>query len=139
MSTPDQAVAGVFVTSRGGAWAAGLDTVGGMVGAAAQAAAEKRSAGARSLEKGALGYLAVLPESVAVFHAKRGALKAKALDDIVVEVPRAEVHRARYKKGMAVGVFELDFADGSQWAFDVGRAFAKNAGQVAAELGATVD
>ena len=68
-----------------------------------------------------------------------GALKPKALDGIVVEVPRAEVQAARYKKGMAVGVFELEFADGSTWAFDVGRAFAKSAGQVAAELGATVD
>ena len=141
MSKPDQAVAGVFVTRRGDAWAAGLAAgLGGMVGAAAQAAADKRSAsGARSLEQGALAYLAVLPESVVVFQAKRGALKPKALDDIVVEVPRTEVQAARYKKGMAVGVFELEFADGSTWAYDVCRAFAKSAGKVAAELGATVD
>lgn len=141
MSKPDQAVAGAFVTRRGDAWATGLAAgLGGLVGAAAEAAADKRSAGgAASLERGALAYLAVLPESVVVFRAKRGALKPKALDDIVVEVPRAEVQRARYKKGMAVGVFELEFADGSTWAFDVGRAFAKSAGQVAAALGATVD
>ena len=140
MSTPDQAIAGVFVTRRGDAWATGLAAgLGGLVGAAAEAAAQKRSGGgAASLERGALAYLAVLPESVVVFQAKRGALKPKALDEIVVEVTRAEVRAARYKKGMAVGVFELEFADGSAWAFDVGRAFAKSAGQVAAALGATV-
>ena len=64
---------------------------------------------------------------------------ASPLDEIVVEVPRAQLQSARYKKGVAVGVFELEFADGSTWAFDVGRAFAKSAGQVASQLGATVD
>ena len=139
MSKADSALAGVFVTSRGNAWATGLTAgLGGAVGAAAGAAVEKRKAAPSPLASGELAYLAVLPDAVAVFKAKRGALKPKATDDLLGEAPRAELRGSTYTKGKMVGVFELEFADGSTWAFDVGRAFAKHAAEVAGLLGSRI-
>lgn len=136
MTKPDDAQAGVFVTSRGGAWATGLTVgIGGVVGALAGAAVDKAKAAPSPLNKGDLAYLAVLPNDVAVFKAKRGALKPKATDELLGAAPRTAVSSARYKKGGVVGVFELAFADGSSWSFDVGRPFAKKATEVVQLLG----
>ena len=140
MTKPDSALAGVFVTSRGDAWATGLTVgIGGVVGAAAGAAVDKKKAAPSPLAAGDLAYLAVMPDTVAVFKAKRGALKPKATDELLGEAARSELRAARYKKGKMVGVFELDFSDGSSWAFDVGRPFAKHATEVAKLLGAQTD
>jgi hypothetical protein len=137
MTTSDSALAGTFVTSRGFAWGTGLTVgIGGVVGAAAGAAVDKRTAAPSPLNRGDLAYLAVMPESVALFKAKRGALKPKVTDELLAEVPRSELQASRYDKGKMVGVFELQFSDGSSWAFDVGRAFAKSATEVATALGA---
>ena len=140
MTKPDSALAGVFVTSRGNAWATGLTVgLGGAAGATAGAVVDKRTAAPSPLAAGDLAYLAVTPDAVAVFKAKRGALKAKTTDELLGQAPRSDVRASRYKKGKMVGVFELEFSDGSTWAFDVGRAFAKNAGQVADVLGSETD
>lgn len=139
MTKPDDALAGVFVTSRGNAWATGLSAgLGGALGAAAGAAVDKLKSAPSPLAPGDLAYLAVLPNDVAVFKAKRGALKAKATDELLGQAPRAAVSNSRYKKGSMVGVFELTFSDGSTWAFDVGRPFAKKATEVAKLLGSDV-
>lgn len=139
MTKPDDALAGVFVTSRGNAWATGLTVgIGGAVGAAAGAAVDKRKSAPSPLGPGDLAYLAVLPDDVAVFKAKRGALKAKPTDELLGQAPRAAVRSSRYKKGSMVGVFELAFSDGTTWAFDVGRPFAKKATEVANLLGSEI-
>ena len=140
MTKPDAALAGVIVTSRGNAWGTGLTVgIGGVAGAAAGAAVDKRTAAPSPLAAGDLAYLAVTPDAIAVFKAKRGALKPKTTEELLGEVPRSDLTASRYKKGKMVGVFELDFSDGSSWAFDVGRAFAKNATQVASVLGSETD
>ncbi len=140
MPKPDEVLAGVFVTSRGNAWGTGLTVgLGGVVGAAAGAAVDAKKAAPSPLAAGDLAYLAVLPDAVAVFKAKRGALKPKATDEVLGQAPRSEVRGSRYSKGKMVGVFELEFSDGSSWAFDVGRPFAKQAGQVASLLGSQTD
>jgi hypothetical protein len=140
MGKPDNALAGVIVTSRGNAWATGLTVgIGGVAGAAAGAAVDKHTAAPSPLAAGDLAYLAVTPEAVEVYKAKRGALKPKVTDELLGRCPRGDVTASRYKKGKMVGVFELDFADGSSWAFDVGRAFAKGAGEVAGALGSQTE
>jgi hypothetical protein len=134
------ALAGVFVTSRGDAIATGLTVgIGGIAGAAAGVAADKRSAGVATLPRGKLGYLAVTADDVVIVRAKRGAFKPKATDDVVLQLPRTELTASRYRKGKAVGVFELVLSGGETWAFDVGRAFASGAMRVAHELGTTVE
>jgi hypothetical protein len=136
MTKPDAALAGVIVTSRGNAWGTGLTVgIGGVVGAAAGAAVDKRTQAPSPLASGDLAYLAVTPDAIAVFKAKRGALKAKKTEELLGQVPRSELRASRYKKGKMVGMLELDFSDGSSWAFDVGRAFAKDATEVASVLG----
>lgn len=140
MTEIDGALAGAFVASRGDAMATGMTVgIGGLVGAAAGAAADRRSGGVATLARGKLGYLAVTADRVVIVHAKRGAFKPKATGEVIAELPRAELASARYRKGKVVGVFELELADGQTWAFDVGRAFAAGATKVANELGATVE
>jgi hypothetical protein len=135
------ALAGVFVTSRGDAIATGLTVgIGGIAGAAAGVAADSSAgAGAATLPRGKLGYLAVTANDVVIVRAKRGAFKPKATDEVVLQLPRTELTASRYRKGKAVGVFELVLSDGETWAFDVGRAFATGAMRVAHELGTTVE
>ena len=77
-------------------------------------------------------------DSVRIGKAKRGAFKPKVTGEVIAEVPRSELHASRYKRGKLVGVFELDFSDGSQWAFDLGKAFAGAAGRVAHALGSEI-
>ena len=134
-----EALEGVFVTARGDAWATGLTVgIGGVAGAAAGVAADKRTEGATSLRRGELGYLSVTQDSVRIGKAKRGAFKPKATGEVIAEVPRSELRASRYKRGKLVGVFELDLSDGTQWAFDVGKAFASSANRVAHALGSEV-
>ena len=140
MAEIEGALAGVFVAARGDAMATGLTVgIGGVVGAAAGAAADRRSGGVATLERGKLGYLAVTADRVVIAKAKRGAFKPKVTGEVIAELPRAEVASSRYRKGKVVGVFELELADGQTWAFDVGRAFASGATQVATELGSAVE
>lgn len=139
MSTADKAIAGVFLTSRGEAWATGLTVgIGGIAGGLAGAAVDKMKSAPSPLKRGELAYLAVFPDSVTIFKAKRGALKPKATDDVLASVPRAQLRASSYHKGKMVGVYALEFTDGSSWKFDVGRAFAKGGTQVAEALGSDV-
>lgn len=139
MAGSQEALEGVFVTARGDAWATGLTVgIGGVAGAAAGVAADKRTEGATTLRRGQLGYLSVTQDSVRIGKAKRGAFKPKVTGEVIAEVPRSELQASRYKRGKLVGVFELDFSDGSQWSFDVGKAFAGPAGRVAQALGSEV-
>ncbi len=133
---PDQALGRRIRRAARDAMATGLTVgIGGALGAAAGIGLDKKHRGASPLQPGELAYLAVMPETVSVFRAKRGALKSKPTDELLAQVPRSQVRASRYKKGKLVGVFELDFSDGSSWSFDVGRPFAKAALQVASALG----
>jgi hypothetical protein len=136
----DGALAAVFVTARGDAMATGLTVgIGGIAGAAAGVAADRRSEGVATLPRGKLAYLTVTADQVVILRAKRGAFKPKATDEVMVELPRSEIASAHYRKGKVVGILELALSDGQTWAFDVGRAFATGGMRVAHELGATVD
>ena len=142
MADSQEAIEGVFVTARGDAWATGLTVgIGGVAGAAAGVAADKRTERAEraaTLKRGELGYLSVTQNTVRIGKAKRGAFKPKVTGEVIAEAPRSGLQASRYKRGKLVGVFELDFADGSQWAFDVGKAFAGSATKVAQALGSDV-
>src|SRR5687767_9659414 len=109
----DGALAGVFVTARGDAMATGLTVgIGGIAGAAAGVAADRRSEDVATLPRGKLAYLTVTADQVVILRAKRGAFKPKATDEVMVELPRSELAAAHYRKGKVVGVLELALSDG---------------------------
>jgi hypothetical protein len=68
---------------------------------------------------GQLGYLAVTAEDVALVRAKRGAMKPKIVDEVVVRKPRNEVQSVDYEKGSLKGELKIHFADGSRWEFEI--------------------
>ena len=150
MSKPDLAVAGMFVQPRGSirsliAGVTGgevLGVAGGIAGAAmgaagsaaAGAAAERGLGGASPLQKGEVGYLAVMTDSVLLFAVKSGGFKLKRTDSIIASVPRSATRAARVQKKRLAGILQVTFADGSAWSFDVPRANLKSAQEVVAAL-----
>jgi hypothetical protein len=136
MSQADAAIAGTFVQPRGSIQSQIYASTGGALGVvAASAAAEGGVDGASPLQEGQLTYLAVMPDSVVLFVAKKGAFKPKPTDSVIATVPRSATHTARVQKRKLAGILEITFADGSAWSFDVPRVHLKNADRVAAVLG----
>jgi hypothetical protein len=124
MSDPSEALAGTFVEPRGMvrsivASVAGGELAGAIGTTAAALAASAGTADASPLGKGQIGYLAVFPEEVAMFRAKRGALRPKPTTEVIASAPRTELRGATIERGRIASVLELSFADGSSWAFDV--------------------
>jgi hypothetical protein len=138
MSQAHAAIAGTFVQPRGSIQSQIFAATGGPLGVvAASAAAEGGVDGASPLQEGQLAYLAVMPDSVVLFAAKKGAFNPKPTDSVIATVPRSATQTARVQKRKLAGIIEITFADGSAWSFDVLRVHLKNAGRVAAVLGST--
>jgi tetratricopeptide (TPR) repeat protein len=151
MKKPRLAIAGTLVLPRGAmrsraAGAAGsqaLGVVGGIAGAflgaatgqVAEAVAERGVRGASPLEADQLGYLAVMPDSVVLFHVKQGWWSPKLTQSVIASNPRAATRAARLQRKMLVGILQITFADGSAWAFEIPRNNLRNARRVAAALG----
>jgi hypothetical protein len=136
MSQAHAAIAGTFVQPRGSLRSQITDITGSNVlGVVASAAAEGGVDGASPLQEGQLAYLAVMPDSVVLFAAKKGAFKPKPTDSVIATAPRSATRTARSQKRKLAGILEITFADGSTWSFDVPRVYLKNADRVAAVLG----
>jgi hypothetical protein len=79
--------------------------------------------------------LALFPDEVAVFKAKKGLLgKIKATAEIVSSKRRATIRSAAVDKA---GALEIGFADGADWRFDVPDDQLEGAQQIVAELAAS--
>jgi hypothetical protein len=134
-----QAIAATFVEPRGMirsvvVGVAGREILGAVGLAAASAAASTGTAGASPLRAGSIAYLSVSADDLVLFHAKRGAFRPKATDEVVASAPRSTVERATLEKGRIAGVLEISFAGGSTWAFDIPKVYLSGAQQVAAVL-----
>ena len=76
--------------------------------------------------------LALFPDEVAVFKAKKGLLgKIKATADIIASKRRATIKSAVVDKA---GALEIAFADGADWRFDVPEDQLSGAQNIVAEL-----
>jgi len=90
--------------------------------------------GSSPIRKGQLGYVAVYADRVVLFAAKRGAFRGKPTDDVLASAPRTAVAAAHLKLGRIAGVLEIDFADGSAWAFDIPKIYRAGAEEIVAAL-----
>ena len=129
---------GAFVARRGAIGAAAAAGVGGLAGAA-MGAAQKRAASSVDLGD-QMGFLTVTNDDVTLFKTNRSlvGLKPKVSDEVIAQVARSDITSSSLTKGKLVSVFELDFADGSRWEFDVARQHRKDAEQVAQALSASI-
>lgn len=129
---------GTFVARRGAIGAAASAGVGGLAGAAM---ASRQKGGESTLDLGnEMGFLNATGDAVTVFKTKRSlvGLKPKVTDEVLAQVPRSDIASSSFTKGKLVSVFELGFADGSRWEFDVARQHRKDAEQVAQTLGSSI-
>jgi hypothetical protein len=136
---PSTAITGTFVEPRGMirsivAGVAGREVLGALGGVAASVAAGSGTGDASPLAKGQIAYLAVFPDQVTMFRAKRGALRPKATDEVLASAPRSDVRTAAVEKGRIAGVLQISFADGQTWAFDVPKVHLGGAQNIAAQL-----
>lgn len=136
----DDAQAGVFVSRRGAIRAGAASGAGGLVGATIATTGKKGQDSAIDLGD-AFGYLAVMPDKIVLFKTKRSliAMKPKLLDETWAEAPLFDVTQSTFTKGKLVSVFEIEFADGSNWQFDVSRNNRKDGEAVAQRLGSTIE
>jgi hypothetical protein len=133
-----ESIAGTFVEPRGMirsvvAGVAGSE-LGGALGGAVAAAATG-SPDSSPLAAGQIAYLAVLPDELVLFRAKRGALRPKQTTERLAAAPRAHVRSATLDRGRLAGVLTVDFSDGTTWAFDVPKVHLTGAAAIAAALG----
>jgi hypothetical protein len=112
----DQAIATAIVKKRGATRARIGVAVGGM---AAAAIATRRPKEMTPLND-QFGFVAVLADRVVLLKAK-GAFRSKPTNVVLGEGDRAFA-TARFTTNGSWGVFELSFADGIVWEFDVPRA-----------------
>jgi hypothetical protein len=110
------ALAVSFVEPRGTTAAVVGDTVGGAAGGAISHAGEK---GFSPLEKGQIGFLAVMPDRLVLFQAKRGAFKPKVTDTVLAQMASGGVVSASLERKRLSGVLDLTFTDGSVWSFEI--------------------
>jgi hypothetical protein len=139
MSDPNAALAATFVEPRGMvrsivASVAGSELAGAVGATAATLAASAGTDDASPLGRGQIGYLGVFPDEIAMFRAKRGALRPKPTTEVIASAPRSEVRAATIEKGRIASVLELSFADGSSWAFDVPKVHLAGAKAIAQAL-----
>jgi hypothetical protein len=90
--------------------------------------------GASPLKRGDLAYLAVLPEELVLFKAKRGAFKPKATGEVIAAGPLGSVRGATVERGRIAGVLRVEFTDGTRWAFDVPRVHLGGSDAIVARL-----
>jgi hypothetical protein len=96
MSQPRAAIAGTFVQPRGSIRSQITDITGGAVlgVVGASAVAEQGVDGALLLQEGQLAYLVVLPDSVVLFTARKGAFKPKPTDSAIAMASRSATQTA---------------------------------------------
>jgi hypothetical protein len=131
---------GTFVARRGAIGAGAAMGAGGLVGAALAARQDKKG-GVPTVDLGGqMGFLSVTPAGITLLRTKKSlvGLKPKVSDEVIAEVPRADIASSSLTKGKIISVLELGFADGSSWEFDVARQHRKDAEQVAQALGASI-
>jgi len=121
----DEAIATAIVKRRGATRAGIGVAVGGMAGAAI---ASRRPKGTTPLND-QFGFVAVLADRVVLLKAK-GAFRSKPTDTVLGQGDRAFT-TARFASNGSWGVFELSFADGIMWEFDVPRAGMSDARRIA--------
>ncbi len=136
-----QPLASVFVQRRGAIRSTAMMAgVGGVAGAvlAGSKGAKLTSPIPPGLQG---GFLNVTPDSVVLYKQKKSLLgfAPKPSEELLGQSPRSQVTASRLKKGKIVNVFEIAFADGTGWEFDVHRKFRKDAEQVAQTLGSTIE
>jgi hypothetical protein len=112
----DEAIATAIVKKRGATRAGIGVAVGGMAGAAI---ATRRPKGTTPLND-QFGFVAVLADRVVRLKAK-GAFRSKPTVRVLGQGDRAFT-TPRFTSNGSWGVFELSFADGVTWEFDVPRA-----------------
>jgi hypothetical protein len=96
---------------------------------------EQAIAGAFVAGDEGFAYLAVFPDELVVFQAKRTPLrKPKAMDEPVASRARSDIRSAQVDNAGAV---EIAFADGASWRFDVASDQLPGAQQIVAELAAS--
>ena len=136
------AQAGVFVSRRGAIGAGAASGAGGLVGAAIATAVGKKGQDSAINLGDEFGYLAVMPDNrLVLFKTKRSlmAMKPKLLEETWAEAPLSDVTQSAFTKGKLVSVLEIEFADGSNWQFDVARNNRKDGEAVAQRLGSTIE
>jgi hypothetical protein len=121
----DEAVATAIVKRRGATRAGIGVAIGGMAGAAV---ASRRPKGTTPLED-QFAFVAVLADRVLLLKAK-GAFRSKPTDIVLGQGDRAFT-TAYFTSTGSWGVFELSFADGTLWEFDVPRAGMRDARRIA--------
>jgi hypothetical protein len=110
------AVAVTFVEPRGTTTGEVGRVVGGLAGSALASHANR---GMSPLGRGQLGFLAVMPDRVVLFQAKRGAFKPKVTDTVLGEAQPGSITGAHLERKRLSGVLELAFVDGSSWSFEI--------------------
>ena len=136
------AQAGVIVSRRGAIGAGAASGAGGLVGAAIATGVGKKGQGSAINLGDEIGYLAVMPDDkLVLFKTKRSlmAMKPKLLEETWAEAPLSGVTQSAFTKGTLVSVLEIEFADGSNWQFDVARNNRKDGEAVAQRLGSTIE
>jgi hypothetical protein len=110
------AIAVTFVEPRGTTAGEVGRVMGGVAGSTI---ASRANQGTSPLQKGQLGFLAVMPDRVVLFQAKRGAFKPKVTDTILAQAEPAAIAGAHLERKRLSGVLELAFVDGSNWSFEI--------------------
>ncbi len=114
------------IVKRRGATRAGIGVaVGGIAGAAI---ATRRQKGTTPLED-QFGFVELWPDRVVLLKAK-GAFRSKPTDVVLGEEARDRA-TARFVSNGSWGVFELAFANGTLWEFDVPRGGMREARRIA--------
>jgi hypothetical protein len=107
---------------------------GGLVGAAI---AGRGGQGAPDF--GAVGFVYVTADAVALYRAKRGAFKPKVTNEVVASFPRSEVASSELDRGMLKAALTIAFTNGDSWEFEIPKANRNTATQVVNALGGKID
>lgn len=118
-------LAGSFVLGRGMSVRKGIG--------AASAALGVRTGTTADVELGAVGYLAVTADEIAIFAGKQGLLKPK-ITGLVARLPRGSLRELRLERATMLVSGTISFDDGRGWSFEVPRARAAQIDAVAALL-----
>jgi hypothetical protein len=136
---PGQVLATSFVEPRGTimsivAGTIGREISGGLTTATAARGVEQSSAGASPLTKGQLGYLVAFDDQIVLYRAKRGAFKPKPAEEVYATAPRGSVAGAELERKKLSGVLTIQFADGSDWTFDIPKIYLSSAEGIVAAI-----
>lgn len=135
-------LAGAFVVGKGFVRKKALSNagvgvggaIGGVIGAAGDYVGSKTTPGSDAPDFKGLAYLAVTAEEVVLFKAKQG-FRSPSVEQELARLPRAEIETSEFRSGY-LSHLKLNLRDGSNWEFEVQRAYKKQGVAVAGALGA---